>query len=296
MFGLLHNEYHGFSHGNCAMSPWKHGYCQMFSLTAAESRDGGRHWNHLRPPPRHLVATVPHKYVDDQSNLWFGWGDSAGIVRSPVDGYLYTTAHNRASIGGQANGTCLMRTRDLLDPTSWRGWNGTHFSVSFVDPYTAYLPDSHICRVLEDEPSGRGLPRAQPARGVCCRGKSLVAQGLVWSRYLHKFVIVLWNTAHDPSIGGGAAFVFALSDDLIVWSRVAPLPLPHLPDGSLAYPSLLDPAAESGGPGTSFDVIGRTPWLFFGLGNPKGTGIADHWDALVRVPLDFGGGAHTPGE
>ena len=315
IFGLLHNECkclfvllcvfsgirlrlangsvpasdHRFSHGNCAMSPEKrNGHCQMFSLTSAVSTSGGRSWMHLRQPPGHLVAAAPHRYVNDSSSLWFGWGDSAGIVRSPTDGFYYTTGHNRASIGGQANGTCLMRTADLLDPSSWRAWNGSAFSVRFADPYTLDNDDdaaAHICHVLEDELEG--LPRARPPAGVCCQGKPLVAQSLVWSTHFRKFLIVLWNTAHDPSICDGTPFVFALSHDLLRWTAVAPLPLPNdLPNGNLAYPSLLDPATAS----QSFDVIGKTPSLYFGLANPKGTGMRDHWDALVRVPLRFEGG------
>ena len=287
IFGLLHNEYHGFAHANCALLPsHQRGYCQMFSLTAAISHDGGYHWEYLKKPPHHLVATVAHAY--DESHLWFGFGDSGGIVRNHKDNYFYTTGHNRASIGGQANGTCLMRTNDLTDLGAWRGWNGSAFSARFVDPYTLEPGadvSPFICHVLEDGPMG--LPRGQHAQPT-------VNQGLTWSSYLNQFIAVLWNTRHDPTIGGGAPFVFALSDDLISWSAVAPLPLPvsfsgrgGLPNGSLAYPSLLDPAAQHE-PGQSFDVVGRTPWLYFALANPQGTPQLDHWDALVRVPLDFG--------
>ena len=159
----------------------------------------------------------------------------------------------------------------------------------FVDPYLLSPGtdiSSHICSVLEDQV--QGLPRAIPPAGVCCRGKPLVLQGLSWSNFLAKFIAVLWNTAHDPTIAGGAPFVFALSENLLEWSNVAALPLPSLPNGSLAYPSLLDPSAARGGPGTSFDVVGQFPSLYFALANPAGTGIKDHWDALVRVQLDFG--------
>jgi hypothetical protein len=141
-------------------------------------------------------------------------------------------------VGKQTNGTCLLRTKDLLDPTSWCGWNGASFSVSFADPYT--LPPGadvspHICSVLEDQP--QGLPRAYPPKTVCCQGKPMVTQGLVWSSFLRKFIAVLWNTGHLASVGGGAPFVFATSDDLLAWSAVAPLPLPdNLPAGNLAYP------------------------------------------------------------
>ena len=258
----------------------------MFSLTAAISHDGGYHWEHLKKPPHHLVATVAHAY--DESQMWFGFGDSGGILRNHKDNYFYTTGHNRASVGGQANGTCLMRTDNLTDPGSWRGWNGSAFSARFVDPYTLEPGadvSPFICHVLEDGPMG--LPRGHNAQPT-------VNQGLTWSTHLNQFIAVLWNTRHDPTIGSGAPFVFALSDDLISWSAVAPLPLPvsfaghgGLPNGSLAYPSLLDPAAQHE-PGQSFDVVGRTPWLYFALANPQGTPQLDHWDALVRVPLDFG--------
>jgi hypothetical protein len=283
VFGLLHNEYHGWQHEHCASgADRKVGRCQMFSLTAAVSRDGGKHWQHLHPPPHHLIATPPYRY--NSTALWFGFGDSGGIVQSPRDGYFYTTGHNRATVGDQINGTCLMRTKNLTDVHSWRAWNGREFGATFVNPYTLEPGadvSRHLCTVLEE--SATGLPRGQ-------RGKPLVNQGLVWSEYLSKFIAVMWNTGHDVTIGGGAPFVFAISEDLLRWSDVAPLPLPqNLPTGSLAYPSLLDPSMQhSPMARKGFDRVGRTPSLYFALANPKGTGIRQHWDALVSVDLDFG--------
>ena len=122
VYALLHDEFHGFEiAGDCSADPWHHGLCQMFAITSAVSVDGGTTFQHTRPPPEHLVAAVDHRYVGDDTTLWFGWGDTGGIVRSPRDGYFYTTAHNRATIGPQINGTCLMRTDDLENPSSWRG-------------------------------------------------------------------------------------------------------------------------------------------------------------------------------
>jgi hypothetical protein len=287
VFGLLHDEYHGFDVNNCDAQPYKHGLCQMFAVTAAVSHDSGDSWDHIRLPPNHLVAAVPHQYVGDNSTLWFGWGDTGGIVQSPVDHYFYTTAHNRATIGQQHNGTCLLRTNDLSDPATWRGWNGTHFAVTFIDPYSVG-PDSvagdisaHICRVLEDPTTPRrGLPRGADHQPT-------VNQGLVWSIPQQAFVAVLWNTRRDPTIAGGAPFAVAISRNLIDWSDPLPLPLPEsLPDGQLAYPSFLDPDAQHRGD-TSFDTIDSTPSLYFGLANPPGTGLRNHWDALVKVPLQW---------
>src|SRR6202042_3491480 len=33
-------------------------------------------------------------------------------------------------------GECVMRTETLSDPSSWRAWNGTSFSLQMTDPYT----------------------------------------------------------------------------------------------------------------------------------------------------------------
>eukprot|EP00038_Savillea_parva_P012153 m.202629 g.202629 ORF g.202629 m.202629 type:complete len:499 (+) comp21829_c0_seq1:87-1583(+) len=316
IYALLHDEFHGYMHPHqCNATPYRTGLCQMFAVTSAVSRDSGRTWTPTRPPPHHLVAAVPHVYVGDNSTLWFGWGDTGGIVKSPHDGYYYTTAHNRATIGSQVNGTCLFRTRDLSDPSSWRAWDGVGFNVTFINPYTQspnpnpkptsnsesnftpesnphphphphpnsptnpHAPDRHICTVLEDGPSP--LPRGNTSH------QPTVNQGLVWSVHLNQFVAVLWNTRPDPSIAGGAVFAFATSPDLVTWSPPQPLPLPRdLPAGHLMYPSLLDPDAPARGD-TSFDTIDATPWLYFGLANPAGTTLAHHWDALVRVPLEW---------
>jgi hypothetical protein len=52
------------------------------------------------------------------------------------------------------------------------------------------------------------------------------------------------------------------------------------------YPSLLDESAQARGD-ISFDTIGATADLYFGLANPPGTTLAHHWDALLRVPLEW---------
>ena len=136
-------------------------------------------------------------------------------------------------------------------------------------------PAPHVCQVLEDATTG-SLPRGQ-------HHQSTVVQSLVWSHFLGQFIAVLWNTQHDPTIAQGAAFAFAVSEDLVSWSTAVALPLPEgLPAGQLAYPSLLDPVS-----GPAFDTVGQGPLLFFGLANPDGTGLRDHWDSLMRLPIQF---------
>ena len=43
----------------------------------------------------------------------------------------------------------MMRTNTLMDPASWRAWDGSAYTVPFADPYTL-TPGSeknHICTV-----------------------------------------------------------------------------------------------------------------------------------------------------
>jgi hypothetical protein len=39
-----------------------------------------------------------------------------------------------------------IRTSNLLDVSSWRGWNGKDFSLTFVDPYLGPVkhPQDHV--------------------------------------------------------------------------------------------------------------------------------------------------------
>ena len=67
----------------------------------------------------------------------------------------------------------MMRTSDLTDPRSWRGWGGSTYNISFASPYT--MPpgqeSQHICQVTN-------LPG-------CPLG------GMQWSAYLRTFVATM---------------------------------------------------------------------------------------------------------
>jgi hypothetical protein len=47
----------------------------------------------------------------------------------------------------QRYGPCLIRTADLFDRSSWRGWNGTDFTIRFTNPYIERNTDGteHVC-------------------------------------------------------------------------------------------------------------------------------------------------------
>lgn len=106
------------------------------------------------PSPMQLVATFPYPYVPDHDAA-VGYGKPSNIVVK--DGYydamllMYTgqTGQYRDQRGGMR----VVRTDNLADPTSWRGWNGADYTVQFSNPY----------RLGHPQRLGRGRAR----RGSC---------------------------------------------------------------------------------------------------------------------------------
>lgn len=201
----------------------------------------------MLPPPHHLVAAVPYKY--QQSQLASGWGDPSNILLNPKDGYYYAAIWNRNQVGLQAPGICVMRTNHLLDPASWRAWDGAQYTVRFADPYTLApgAEAQHICTVTN-------LPAGSVEDGCA-------AHGLFWSEYLQKFVATLGcDQARTP------VFKYATSDDLIVWSTALDLltmkqaaNISSFVRSGMNYPTFIDPALA--GRDRNFGIIGKEPYL-----------------------------------
>ena len=244
---LLHDEYPGMNYDNCNVTPRTWPYCWTVSLSLAVSQDWGASWAHASPPPSNLVAAVP--YVYESSRTVFGWGDSGGITPHPTNGYYYVAMNNRMAKGLQSNGTCVMRTSSLLDPRSWRGWDGAAFTVPFVSAYT--LPPGeaarHICTVLN------------PFMASPC-----TVLGTTWSVYLRAFVATLgcWPDAQPGPINN--TIFWTTSTDFAHWTPPQPLfTPPALPHTQFyLYPSLLDADAPSRGD-QNYASIGQTATLTF---------------------------------
>ena len=128
-----------------------------------------------------------------------------------------------------------------MDPSSWRGWNGSSFATTFVSPYT--MPPgteaAHVCQPVN-------LPAPDCA-----------AMGLVYSTYLERFVVTLgcW----------GSKFLYSTSADLVHWEPAQPLynPMPHPMVVSISYPAFMDPTAPTAFNDTNFHTIGQEPYLFW---------------------------------
>lgn len=245
VYALLHVEYPGNVYKNCP--PGKtYPQCWTVSMTLAVSHDWGYSWQHARSPPNHMVAAPPFKYSGSVA-LNSGWGDSSGIMKSPTDGYFYAIVHNRFQEGTQSNGSCVIRTNDISDPKSWRGWGGEKagFAVKFLSPYDTpgYNPEDHVCTVLD-------IP-------------DCVAMGLVYSTYLEEYVASL--SCGDLNGGdSGIEFFFITSSDMVKWSSPQRLFTAPVPPGVhfYSYPTIRDANAPSRGD-RNFETIGQTATLMY---------------------------------
>mmetsp|Transcript_29291 Transcript_29291/g.44971 ORF Transcript_29291/g.44971 Transcript_29291/m.44971 type:complete len:460 (+) Transcript_29291:148-1527(+) len=265
--GLLHTEYPGMNFQNCHADKPSYPKCWMVSIGMAVSSDWGYSWHHVRPPPHHLVASVPYKYDPSGTNLAYGWGDTSGIVRNPRDGYFYVAMMNRNRIGLQSNGTCVMRTKTLLEPKSWRGWNGSDFSVSFMNPYDDRDDENHKSDGDDD--------KSNIENHVCTVLDSLPPNcnmlGVTYSTYLRQFVGSLWCPfTHQGNVSPRHEFLFTTSYDMIHWSPAQTMfdPFheehhnPHLQNA--AYPTLMDVNAPIHPRNDmNFETIGQQATLFY---------------------------------
>ncbi|MSO95398.1 MAG: hypothetical protein EXQ81_06340 [Thermoleophilia bacterium] len=259
IYALLHDEYHGWEHpGQCPSSQsWYTPACLYNAITLAVSTDGGA--TYFDQPQPHVVASAPYRYVPDRGPL--GIFTPSNIVHNAADNYYYALVY--LNLSGPRVGTCLIRTRNLADPTSWRGWSGGRsFDTSFIDPYRSLDdPNAHLCTLLQHAGPGDMQPGSITY--------STVARQWLWV---------------GQAIDG--AYV-SLSPDLINWSPpVLFFPAQVTWDyqcgdrDPIAYPSLIDPASTS----RNFETVGGKPYLYYTLFHYTNCGQTLDRD-LVRIPI-----------
>ena len=268
VYSLVHNEYQGHAHpGRCPSGDYFK--CWYNSVTLSVSRDAGRTYEAAAPPPGQLVATVPYRYQPDAGP--YGLFAPSNIVLNRKDGYHYAMIRAE-NYRAQPYGTCLMRTKTLSDPKSWRAWGGSDFDVQFANPYTTrgLDPSSHVCTPVSPNQIGA------------------MVESLTFNEYLGKWLLV--GTSQDVVQGGRkVGFFYSLSDDLVNWSRRKPIREVELTfsfecgdTNPVSYPSVLDPRSSS----RNFDTTGRTPYLYFTRFHYSNCTQNLNRD-LVRVPIRF---------
>jgi Bacterial Ig-like domain (group 2) len=255
---LIHNEFHDPIAPNCSPGNSSPGNpCWYNSISYASSTDGGHTFTHATPPGQ-LVAPSPVAWDPQGPPPAHGYFNPSNLVFGQ-DSFFYSIfmAIDRAAT---QQGLCVMRTKTLADPTSWRAWDGSGFNLQMTDPYTT-------------------LPTA-----MCTIVVPAIWGSLTFNTYLNKYMLV-----GEGLLGGGSGpFVcgigYSLSSDLVTWAPirfVREQTLPFFPpcsatSGATAYPSIIDHADAT----TNFERPGRTPHLYFTRFND----LALNRD-LVRVPL-----------
>ena len=71
-YGLVHNEFHGFSRLEnatryCSLKTDRSHNCNLWSTGLAYTVDGGKNFRLIAEPPEHLVAALPYQYTRNQS-------------------------------------------------------------------------------------------------------------------------------------------------------------------------------------------------------------------------------------
>jgi hypothetical protein len=147
-FALVHNEFHGEQPPhNASWCSFERksstGQCVLWSTDSAATVDGGATWR-LKDAP---VLALPRKYLKDAAIA--GYGELGQLQY--LNGYYYAHVqrHFNAGTGGgppgvSDSGTCAIRSQNLDDPRSWRGWNGSHWSTEWVNPYNVDTAASEL--------------------------------------------------------------------------------------------------------------------------------------------------------
>jgi len=241
------------------------------NMTYAVSTDAGATFQQP-DPPAHLVATMPLKF--EKGLGLYSMSSGSNIIKGK-DGYYYTLALRQEINVGDSH-VCLLRTDDLSDPAAWRGWGGSAFDVSFVNPYleTDIDPVKHDC--------------ADIAPNVPGRASLGVGESLIYSSYLDKYVSLglsqYWGTGN---LQWGVAY--SMSDDLIHWDVNKFLGEMRFGaqtgaggDDGYGYVILLDPDS----PSRNFETADQSAYVYATRMNHFSAMTWPDMD-LVRFPVEF---------
>ena len=293
---IIHNEYHGFAHDDCAAPPGQQfSTCWSSSVTLGASTNQGDTFTHAAPPD-HFVAALPYRYSASQTRNTGLLAPSNIIQKQPqpqADDYYYLFVEATGDDNmNQQYGACVLRTRTLGDPGSWRAWDGAGFNLRFVDPYAnpSEPPAMHLCQPVSQYDA-----------------HALNAQ-VTYNSYLDRYVMIdvsakfkMARADFDQTVDDMLPGIYySTSTDLVHWSGHKLLMAAEvrasyvlgrdpgsgecLADDFVNYPALLDPASSS----RNFETTGAQPYLYFVRTNAREHGCTPGLDRdLVRVPVRF---------
>ncbi len=256
---LMHAEYNG-----PVTSNWHN------SITYTVSNDTGKTYTQA-VSPAHLVWTLPYQYSAGAGPC--GYFNPSNIVYNPADGYYYSLIHLEQR-NLQRTGTGLIRTNNLSDPASWRGWDGSGFNATLGNPYDPGFTGvaGHLLEPLNDLNDNIGT----------------MSESLTFNTYFNKWMLV---GSSQQSINGVQVygFFYSLSDDLIHWSfrkliKQMPVAWATATYPKVLYPSIIDQTDTS----RNFTYSGRDTYIYYTKLN------SDTDRDLVRIKVRFNKNLVTP--
>ena len=270
VYAIVHMEYQGHTHLVSRCPSGDYLKCWWNTLNLGVSRDGGRTYRHAKPP-NHLIAASIRRYFPDAGV--FGMFGPSNVVRH-TDGFYYVffTQHIGATEASRGlTGTCVMRTRSLDRPRSWRAWDGGRFAIRFADPYRQQATRLNAC-----------VPLAQDALWNW-------NLNVTFNTYLGRYVAVGSDESVNAETGRREGWVtLSTSPDLVHWTvrrKVLRVEFPSTweqgDEPAMAYPVVLDPLS----PSRNFQTVGQRAYLYFTRFNNFG------YDRdLLRAPIEFSNG------
>jgi hypothetical protein len=250
IYALIHNEYH-------ASGDWQTDWYN--SITMASSTNRGQSYSHATPPNQ-FVGTLPYQW-DPNVNHVYGYLEPSNIVGREGYYYVFVRSINKNNIGGM----CVFRNSDFRNPSGWRAWNGSTYSIQSVNPYPTEPPNpqQYTCTLL-NIPAGMTI--------------TSITYSTAFSLWLG---IGFYNT---NSVNNG--FYYMTTSDFITWSSPQLLmrsawgtSREFTAEPSVVYPSLIDHAS----PYRNFESSGASPYLYFVRENYPGSYDRD----LLRIQISL---------
>lgn len=248
---LGHMEYHGWEHKGMCGANIDNNACWYNADTLHLSEDGGYHFGSPEAPANFAVG-LPYKYEVNKGPE--GYSVDTNIIKVGEWYYAMVTAWPWPPdcTGEEGPHPCLVpfggspiRTSNLFDASSWRGWNGKDFQVSFVHPYKGPViaPEDHVDAPVAYMYYVNAINIHEPS---------------------HLFIATLcdpFNAAYGPE-----GVYLSTSTDLIHWSKpalvvtIAQLQAKE-PKGkwSYMYFSLIDPKSKD----PNFATVTDDPFLYY---------------------------------
>lgn len=289
VLAFLHDNYKGYrdlngdgvENDDCAVPPSQYiTYCWYAAVTMTKSTDGGATFGcdtatapqgycggpsgsflaynppFYTGPPQHLVISSPYTY-EPNTCCRQGVPEPSNVIKSGSFYYMMFRLNlpDDVTNAGPTQRQCIARTSNIDDPTSWRGWDGSGYTVTFVNPYTYPFTgtdtrESHLCSPLNT---------------------SIQPRTLVYSRYFQQYMLIGEIPGGNcPGNTNPTQVVYSLSSNLTSWSP------PQLLTECAVYGSIIDandPAASSTSSERNFYQPGQKAYLYTG--------------GRVRTPIKF---------